>query len=797
MIGLLSSYGSIIILCVAGWLLGACSNSSSLNLLRAPGTTMLIDAKGVYQTPPETGAAWQKFDRGALDAIPFDSATRVWFSFPLERSAGTHLFINACKNIASLYQDQTLIKRDLEGRTYPYMPDLFLGDPILPLPENPPQSRLYLQVVYSGKSGFCYDCFQLSISSRYEAMRSLLESAAPELFATFVAFFLGLLSLFLTISRRQKMITYFSLFVFTMAGLYFNENLIVRMVLAHAVNWDALAYFALMAAPIVFLLFFEEVLSPPFQLAKRIAWLDLSIFIVELVTFVAMPEMNIALHRRYYFIFLLVEFAFIPPLCIIGIIQRKPFAKSFGFGAILVVGAASCDVWADLFAVSKPIVLMPFALIAFITLLLGIITSLATREDATIEKEKLRLAQERTQNLMNLVTRRTADLDQNSEKLASLNQELSDKHEFFLVQAQKVSEYAEEKDRLLQQIHRIRESSLPQILASLQKLHRSPDDAVKKAIDQESSLIQQVFEVVARLYAMRQHLLDRRILIFDAEKKNQRFYKLALGGSKLELILVGTHEEFSAQLDRHSFELIGIHEQQVAALALTQTKQPEASIIIFHESQLLEDHIPLVHPAGVHYLALNLPRTLLQKLLLTHVTKLVTREIFGLEKYLNWGSMVKEAGVASRDQQLHVLERMRAQLESLGLMPEHLAQMVRAAHNLLDIQAKGLLADHGGIKHTSQTILRYGYDASFHMVSISIQGRLGAQVQKLFQTSDPSPPIAELLHTADCLILNSDSQLRHEILAIMQSDKINEKTELASFHTFTLSRDLVASLQSA
>lgn len=767
-----------------------CAEAPSTNLLRAGNVSMLVDPSARFTAPPEAGEAWQKLDRQLLDTLPTDPRTRIWFRVPLEGASGTHLFLNACHNISALYQNQQLIARDPLQRSYPQMLPLFMEKPIIPLPEAAEGSSLYLQTIYSGRTQYAIDCLHFKLSQRYDTIFLLLESSGPELIAAFVATFLGLLSLFLTLSRRQRMVTFFSLFVFTMAGIYFNSSLLVKMVLGPIVNWEALSHFSVLAAPVFFLLFFEEVIKPPYQLARWMAWLNTIILGIEVLTFLAVPELNLPLHRRYYFLLLLGEILLIPPLGIIGILQKRPFARSFGCGSVLMVAAAAHDVWADLFALSKPLVLMPFALVGFISLLLGIITRLATQEEASIEKQKLQLAEERTQKLMHDVAVRTEDLGRNSEELARLNQELSDKHEFLAAQAQKVSEYAEEKDRLLQRIHEVRETALPEILSGLQGLHEEQKSERVDAIKEELLRIQQVFEEVASIYAMGQHMRDRRFLIFDTEKKNQRFYKLALGGSKLELTLVGSEEDFQQRLKDHTFEIIGLHESVAASLSLAFAASSESSLIIFHENEAPQQG--LEHLPRAHYLPLYLPRPLLQKLLLTHVTKLITREFFGIEKYLGWGSMVKELSIGSREQHAYALRSIKLELEALSLAPELVQHIMGLSKQLLELEAAQTLVRTQAVrKAENQSLLRYGYDSHLIVLSISLQGDLMADPKALFKKNQVEEAgdenaVQGLLRGSDCLVFNSTGEVTHELLAIIVNDSASSRQRSASFHLFTL-----------
>lgn len=781
---------SVLWLALTALLLGGCVNVHSFDLQGRSDTRMLIDRDGQFQEPPPASAAWQPLDPRLLDSLPLEPSARVWFAMPLPAEAGTHAFLNSCTNVSALYQNQQLIQRDPLNRNYPLSPNLFMQRPLVPLPETNSSSTLYMQVIYSGRTQYAIDCLHLQVSTRYDALFLMLGSSGPELIAAFIAVFLGLLSLFLTLKRRQRIVTFFSLFVFTMAGIYFNASLLVKMVLGPIANWEALGHFSVLAAPVFFLLFFEEVMKPPYQLARKLAWLNTVFFSFELLAFLAIPDLNLAAQRRYFFFLILAEILIIPPLGVIGILQKRPFARSFGCGAVIVVAAAAHDVWANLFAQSKPFLLLPFSLVGFISLLLGILTRLATKEDASIEKQKLQLAEERSNALMHDVAKRTTDLDRHSDELSRLNQELSDKHEFLIDQAQKVTEYAEEKDRLLQQIHLLRERSLPAILNSLQQLHRGHREDLLEAVRSELHSIHQVFDAVASTYARGQHLRDRRFLIFDQDKKNQRFYKLALGGSKLELTLVSSEEEFHERLNELNFELIGLHEKVAASLSLAPGETAQSSLIIFHEDEKpLEE---LQHFPRAHYLPLYLPRILLQKLLLTHVTKLVTREIFGVEKYLGWGSMVKEVGVSKAEQHGYLLRSIRVELAALGLASEVIAQTITVAKHLLDFRASDFLVRAPYLrKAESKALLRYGYDATLFVLSMSLPGSLATDPEALFQGPGPEngegrAAIQGLRENSDCLVFNSDMEMTHELLAIILTDPPAAKNRRASFHLFTM-----------
>ncbi len=783
-----------LLLVSAGCLLFACSPQQYLDLSQHKDIKFFVDTQKEFSTPPPDSVAWRAYSETEIASIPFEENKRVWFAAKLpEEGLLNTLFTRSCVNLSAVYQNNELVANDPAQRNFPQTTRIFGSDTMVRLPLGDVPSTLYLQTIYSAKTHFNINCASFDVSSAEGALWRLLSVEANNTIVGFIVLFLGLIGLIVMYLRPQKELIYFSAFSLSMGMVYLTGGSLIEILLDNVDAWSSIWHFCVTFAPIPFFLFFAEILPTRRQFTKWLAYLGMALYIIMLIGFFTIPGFNLDQFRRYFFNLLIIELLFLIPITVQGIFQRRPFAIRLGLGFVGFVTAAVHDVYTVLYVSRDVTWLLPWFLIAFVLVLLTIIINLAIQQEALLEKQKAQIIIDRNRHLLTEVELRTTDLNKRSKELEQLHTELEDRHEFLVSQKRKVQELVHEKDMVLHQLHNVKSHAIPAIIKDLQGLHFGENEELKSEVKEYVAYVLNVLDNVAQRYAQRSHIFHRRVVFLDPDKKNQRVYKLALGGSKLELSLAEKTEQVLQLLTESPHELIAIHQNFWEDLPLIRQRQPHANIILLSSGSSPENMKHMLSSATpVQVLPLTLPRPILQKIILIHVTKWISQEYFGLEKYLVWGSKVKEGPFFTGADHESIVEAMHQDLASVAVSEESLKRLSDIGRNLLIVKDRGLLVrtDKSGEQPWQQ--LRYGYDAHFLIVSIEFHNHLVTWKELIKLLSDNAsgtevaiPEIRRVFQLADTIVLNSNGANQHEILAIIHLEHPAPEDHVAAFYYFT------------
>ena len=119
--------------------------------------------------------------------------------------------------------------------------------------------------------------------------------------------------------------------------------------------------------------------------------------------------------------------------------------------------------------------------------------------------------------------------------------------------------------------------------------------------------------------------------------------------------------------------------------------------------------------------------------LVTAVGKLVTKDIFGLEKYLGWGAAIRDVVITSSGQRRDLIDEVQDFAKTIGVRPRMVRNIVLLVDELLMNAVWDAPADDKGkakyhdlprstpveLSPDERPVLRYGCDGSFFALSVS------------------------------------------------------------------------------
>jgi CRP-like cAMP-binding protein/CheY-like chemotaxis protein len=198
---------------------------------------------------------------------------------------------------------------------------------------------------------------------------------------------------------------------------------------------------------------------------------------------------------------------------------------------------------------------------------------------------------------------------------------------------------------------------------------KNPDDEAVNKLRSAIFDVQNLITPLADQYSAEQQMQSKHVLLADANKKQQVVAKMALGGTGVLLDIVSTPEEGRAKLDEKTYDLLVFDSANIDLANAACEKNPKMDLVL-----MTSDHVPAYLPSlkalkvTPHIVSRDEEdRTFTVKNIMTTVTKLLTHDFFGLEKYISWGVEVQTLPVTSSKQRQGVLTGIGAYFENVGV----------------------------------------------------------------------------------------------------------------------------------
>ncbi|MES2743896.1 MAG: hypothetical protein V4655_00655 [Bdellovibrionota bacterium] len=177
------------------------------------------------------------------------------------------------------------------------------------------------------------------------------------------------------------------------------------------------------------------------------------------------------------------------------------------------------------------------------------------------------------------------------------------------------------------------EVKLASVIDGLQKLCERDDPKAVAAIARAAK------DLSKDLTGQKSSSLRESVLVISANKRHQRALKSVLGIGAIDL----TMEDKLPEIPLATVPmLIAVDDTICDAAPELKRAFPEAKIIALsdRDPQAAWNHLQ-THPELAQVMSLDLPKNLLHKLLLTHTSRLLQKELVSLPHYLAFGSTIK------------------------------------------------------------------------------------------------------------------------------------------------------------
>lgn len=278
-------------------------------------------------------------------------------------------------------------------------------------------------------------------------------------------------------------------------------------------------------------------------------------------------------------------------------------------------------------------------------------------EDISIQLQAVKAElEEVNQTLEKKVEERTQKLEQQKTELIASKQKMED-----LLNSKKV---------LFHRLSDLNTHYLSPLKKYLDDLRRqNPAEVTVNEARKVVFSIQQILGPLSAQYVTEQAVQGKRVLVVDTNKKQQVVARMALGGTGVILDFATEYKEACDKIEKDNYDLVIFDTANVELGNVVKNHNPHTDIVLM-TSDNIPDYLPLVRRLStVPYIVSRAEgdRFFTNKNILTTVTKLLSQNLFGLEKYINWGVDIQTRQITGSRARPQLISEVEGYLEKLGI----------------------------------------------------------------------------------------------------------------------------------
>jgi DNA-binding response OmpR family regulator len=399
--------------------------------------------------------------------------------------------------------------------------------------------------------------------------------------------------------------------------------------------------------------------------------------------------------------------------------------------------------------------------------------------------------------------------------------ELEQQHTSLLLANKKMEDLYQHKDFFLETLESLEEEILPYILERLEKALKWPGPEAQTSILESLRQVRkldQKLKPIQFMYQSGKAVQNKRVLLAEANRKQQIIAKMALGGSGLELDLASDKEKGRQMLEANHYDVLCVNSEFVDLVEPAHAKNPEI-LSVFLTSKDAPAYIQVLRKYDKisNIVSRNEEdRIFTLKNLLTTISKLVSGDIFGLEKYLNWGVEVKEHTLQNSKQRSGLVDQLRNDFRDLGVRSSVVSRCEMIAEELMMNAVYDAPTDASGkpkynhlprtqeinLEPSEYSTLRYACDGM--LVGVSVEDEFGAfdrktildylqasfegrsnELQASMKKGGAGRGLFQIIQTADLVVFNVRPRFKTEVMAFLNiQPDANKNKNATSFHYF-------------
>jgi len=451
--------------------------------------------------------------------------------------------------------------------------------------------------------------------------------------------------------------------------------------------------------------------------------------------------------------------------------------------------------------------------------------SILYRIYATVLAEKLHDTNQKAKRFEEMTIQLTAtqeelqEINENLEKkVEERTQKLEQQNAALMASSNKLTELLNSKHVLFKKLGEFHDKHLAPLKSLLDQMRLSSSS--DPIIDEARTVVFEVQQLLGPLndqYSSEQQVQGKRVLLADTNKKQQIIAKMALGGTGVHLDLVSTLEEGKEKIENGTYDLVAIDAPMLELGNLVRSKMPSARLVLMTSDQI-PSYLPALRQLShiPHIVSRDeADRTFTIKNIMTTVTKLLSNDLFGLEKYMSWGVDVQTRPIVSSKSRPDLIQEVDKYFEKVGIR--------RANRDRIKLVLEEMLmnaiydAPHGSdgkslynhlprtvdvsLRPAEQGLLRFATDGM--LIAISVQdpfgGLKGSTILRYLEHNYAGSAgdinaqenkggagrgLHQIVESSDLVVFNVDSGKKTEVIALFNVEAKEKANLNPSFHLF-------------
>lgn len=424
------------------------------------------------------------------------------------------------------------------------------------------------------------------------------------------------------------------------------------------------------------------------------------------------------------------------------------------------------------------------------------LNSRLTDAQRQLEKANLGLAQK--------IEERTRDLEQQKEAL--------------IVEMNKTADLLNGKKRVFSRLMQINRDHLIPLKTFLDDVRKQ--FPLEKSVEGARMGLFEVQHLIAPIVSQQdteEAIVGKKVLFADPNKRQQVIAKTALGGTGVDMSFASTTEEALTLIEQENFELVVFGPATLEVGNKAYEKNPKTEMVL-----MTSDQVPSYLQAMKQLKVIpqivsrdEEDRVFTVKNILTTVSKLLSKNIFGLEKYLTWGVDIQTKPVFSSAHRADAISDVDDYFSRLGIRSANrdrvrvvLEEMLMNAIYDAPVNAEGeSVYNHLNrsvevqLSAKEQGIIRYATDGI--LLGVAVQDPFGSlkpsTILKYLEQNYSNPHhdinqsmgkggagrgLHQIVENSDLVIFNISPGERTEVIALFNVDHKDKTVQNNSFHLF-------------
>jgi CRP-like cAMP-binding protein len=207
------------------------------------------------------------------------------------------------------------------------------------------------------------------------------------------------------------------------------------------------------------------------------------------------------------------------------------------------------------------------------------------------------------------------------------------------------------------------------ILESIKLLEEGSDEKAINTVKMNLKLFQNSLSPFRQLKNTQENLKGQKVLVVESNAKQRNLFKVALGGTGVSVELAKSVEDAKALLMSAPFGILFLSAEMIELADFVKENDLKVKIVLSTEEESKEyiSKIKNYHFISNIIATKQDDRAFSIKSVSTTVSKMTSGNIFGLEKYLNWGVEVREVEISDSTERESINEKVIQYLTELGI----------------------------------------------------------------------------------------------------------------------------------